>query len=268
MSGIAWNLLQPVDVGAQVQQGFGTGMALVKGAQTRSALGNYLSNPDDPQAFGALAYLDPQAAQGAQRQHMMRQQQTAMQQSQERAQRLGSLAVTDPRAARNQALGEGDLAAAKALSDLGDEQKKNIVEGGKIIRRINPQNDEDWQKALEIARSAGIDIRNAPQQYDEAFARNIVAAADALDPEKEAASPSSVREYEYARQQGYTGSFMDFQSQMGSPIVVDNGDGTKTIYPRNMFGGGSGGAIPPPPAGFQIVNDGGPTPPASGNFSR
>ena len=38
MSEINWSILQPVDTGAQVQQGFATGMALVKGQQTKAAL--------------------------------------------------------------------------------------------------------------------------------------------------------------------------------------------------------------------------------------
>jgi hypothetical protein len=48
----------------------------------------------------------------------------------------------------------------------------------------------------------------------------------------------------------------------GPPLVVDNGDGTKTIYPHGVVGSGS--AIPPPPPGFVI--DGGPSPSGSGGF--
>jgi hypothetical protein len=75
---------------------------------------------------------------------------------------------------------------------------------------------------------------------------------------------SDMREYDLARSQGFTGSFMDFKNQMGSPIMVDNGDGTKTLYPRAMLSGGQQSQVPPPPPGFQI--DGGPTAPQSGGF--
>jgi hypothetical protein len=70
---IRWDLLQPVDVGSQVQQGFNTGMALMKRVQTQHALQAYLANPNDDGAYNALASFDPQAASTIQQQHMLRQ---------------------------------------------------------------------------------------------------------------------------------------------------------------------------------------------------
>ena len=122
MSGIAWNLLQPVNTGAQVQQGFATGAAMVKQMQTRSALGSYLSNPDDPQAFGALAYLDPQAAEGAQRQHLLRRK-AALEQEALQAQRaVGAQAASgDIAGARQTALQGGQFELAEQIAKLDDE---------------------------------------------------------------------------------------------------------------------------------------------------
>jgi hypothetical protein len=59
MSEINFSLLNPVDVGALTQQGFATGAAIVKHVQTQNALHNFVSNPDDPQAYNALAAFDP-----------------------------------------------------------------------------------------------------------------------------------------------------------------------------------------------------------------
>jgi hypothetical protein len=49
--------------------------------------------------------------------------------------------------------------------------------------------------------------------------------------------PSSVQEYEFAKQNGFGGSYMDFLNQKGGPLIANNGDGTFTIVPRNMVGG-------------------------------
>ena len=124
---IAWHLLQPVDTGAQVQQGFATGAALMKNIQTRSALGAYMANPDDPQAYGALAYLDPQAAAAAQGQHEKRRKTLLEQQELERRRSLGARAITDPTGASNEALGAGDLDLAKALREMGDKDRERVV---------------------------------------------------------------------------------------------------------------------------------------------
>jgi hypothetical protein len=72
MSEINFGLLQPVDVGALTQQGFSTGMAMVKQVQTKNALRAYLDNPDNPQAYNALAAFDPAAAATIQTQQMSR----------------------------------------------------------------------------------------------------------------------------------------------------------------------------------------------------
>lgn len=72
MAEIDWGMLaNPVDVGAQVQQGFATGAAMVKQVQTKNALRAYLANPDDPQAYNALAAFDPGAAQSVQEQRLL-----------------------------------------------------------------------------------------------------------------------------------------------------------------------------------------------------
>lgn len=48
---------------------------------------------------------------------------------------------------------------------------------------------------------------------------------------------ASIREYEYAKAQGYGGSYMDFLQSKGGPLIANNGDGTFTIVPRGMVTG-------------------------------
>jgi hypothetical protein len=152
MSDIRWNLLQPVDTGAQVLQGFKTGAALVKGSQTRSALGHYLANPDDPHAYGALAYLDPQTAAAAERQHILRQKAVQDAQDRERAVALGSLAATDPAGAREEALRAGDFDLAKTFAELGEDRQKKAAafwqEAGPLAYRLRQIDDPEARRAL------------------------------------------------------------------------------------------------------------------------
>jgi hypothetical protein len=51
------------------------------------------------------------------------------------------------------------------------------------------------------------------------------------------ADPASVREYQFAKGQGFAGSYLDFLNQRGGPLIANNGDGTFTIVPRAMVGG-------------------------------
>ncbi len=238
MGDIRWDILQPIDPGAQVQQGFATGMALVKRAQTQHALSAYLQNPDDDRAYNALAAYDPQAAAGL------------------RDQRAQTLAKQ-----QEQAQAERERQAAMQRT-----AQENIVKGARVLRQMKPTDQASWDAALQAAQTIGVDISNVPREYNPEFAQRIVQAADAIEgPPKETAAPASIREYEYAKQQGYQGSYMDFQAETAGPIVTDNGDGTKTITPRSLLHGSAPhGDIPPPPPGFHI--EGGPTPQASGNF--
>ena len=148
---------------------------------------------------------------------------------------------------------------------------------------------EKWGHVQQHYGQKGVDL--SPYGYEDRE-RGIIALGGLSNYlkslPKPTSQPSSVQEYEYAKAQGFGGSYMDFQNQTGSPIVVDNGDGTKTIYPRSMLGGGGGGApqggnLPRvsspaearslPPGSKFIMPDGrigtvpgGPTPQASGNF--
>jgi hypothetical protein len=129
MPEINFGLLQPVDVGALTQQGFSTGMAMVKHVQTKNALRSYLDNPDDPQAYNALAAYDPSAAATLQNQQLVRRKLQLDQQDRERAVALGSLATTNPRGAQQEALAAGDFDLADHFAKLDEDERTRRAEG-------------------------------------------------------------------------------------------------------------------------------------------
>lgn len=168
MGEIAWHLLQPVDVGAQVQQGFATGQALVKQIQGRNALRAYLANPDDPNAYGALAQFDPQAAASIERQQMLRRKEALDQQDRQRQTALGGLYNADPAAAREEAIGAGDFELAKQFDALDEQTRKRTAETwqhvGPIAYRLKQTPDPAaraalWEQARPILEASGADAK-------------------------------------------------------------------------------------------------------------
>lgn len=154
----------------------------------------------------------------------------------------------------------------KRQGEISEASRQNIIKGAQILRQINPKDDASYQQALQAARQMGIDVSTVPQQFDPQFVQNMIAAADTFEPQKPSnAGPASIQEYEYAKGQGFAGTYMDFNKEKGGPIVANNGDGTFTLIPRNTVGSGQSQAVPPPPPGFQIDGDGGQAS-APGNF--
>lgn len=62
------------------------------------------------------------------------------------------------------------------------------------------------------------------------------------------AGPADVQEYNFAKSNGYGGSFMDFLGEKGGPMVASNGDGTFTVIPRVRSGNAPQAAPGGPPA--------------------
>jgi hypothetical protein len=145
-----------------------------------------------------------------------------------------------------------------------EQRREDFLLGGQIFRQIQPKDEASYQAALQAYQRAGGNMADVPTQFDPNYVQGVVSVADALKPVKQNEGPSSVQEYEYAKQQGFGGSYMEFMEEKRGPIVANNGDGTFTLIPRGAMGGQQPGAVPPPPPGFVI--DGGPTPPASGGF--
>jgi hypothetical protein len=127
MPEINFGLLQPVDVGALTQQGFSTGMAMVKHVQTQNALKAYLANPDDPQAYNALAAYDPNAAATIQQQQLQRRKYALEATQLQARQTAGTQAAGgDVQGGMATALSAGDTEFATALSKLDDTKKKQL----------------------------------------------------------------------------------------------------------------------------------------------
>ena len=59
---VNWDMLQPVDIGARVLQGYHIGSEMVRRKKLEGALAEYAQNPTDPQTQGALAALSPEFA--------------------------------------------------------------------------------------------------------------------------------------------------------------------------------------------------------------
>jgi hypothetical protein len=124
-----WNLLQPVDTGAAVQQGFATGMAMVKHAQTQNALHTYMQNPDDPHAFSALAAYDPETATRFQTLRLA-QHKIAREDAQDAATRaIGAHAAAgDMAGARTAAYQSGNFDLVEQFNKLDDATRKRTAD--------------------------------------------------------------------------------------------------------------------------------------------
>lgn len=179
MSEINFSLLQPVDVGALTQQGFATGMAMVKHAQTQNALKGYLANPDDPQAYNALAAYDPDAAASIQRQQMLRRREAAQVAEQQRRASIGAqYASGDATGARTAAIGAGDFDLAEQFSKLDGAHLKKIHDGwssaaGLAYRMRGLASNEErqayWQQNRPLLESQGV----PPEVLDKVDPTNI-----------------------------------------------------------------------------------------------
>jgi hypothetical protein len=143
MTDIQWNLLQPVDVGGRVQQGYQNALmqrehqqelaVQQEERQRATGLRNALSGSLNPQT-GAIdfdaarrAYIGAGDFQGANR---------------------------DDTARRTQATQQ------RTLHD------ENIVRGSRVVQQMNPTDDASWQHTLVAARDAGVDITDVPTHFD------------------------------------------------------------------------------------------------------
>lgn len=190
-------------------------------------------------------------------------------------QAMGRLATNPDDVEALAMLAEADLPAAMQVQSqmqqrklAGLEQHRgNIVGFAKIARQLQVKDEASYQQALAVARQYGLPVEQAPPNFDPQYVQGVLSIADAFEPPKQENNPASVQEFQFAKQQGFQGTYMDFMEEKRGPIVANNGDGTFTLIPRGMGGAPQGGGnIPPPPPGFVLDNDGGQTAPPSGNF--
>lgn len=261
MSDIRWDLLGgPVDVGSQVQQGFATGMALTKRFQTQHALSAYMQNPDDPHAFTALASLDPQAATTLQTARREQRKEAEARADQQRRTALGQLYTQDPASARQEAIASGDLDLAKAFEELGEPERKRTAEfwgqAGSVAMRLKQEPNPARRSAIWAEARPILAAQGAPAHMLDSFNPANEAQLDAAIATAQKIGEVADQYKITWHQQGEQPSFAT--DAMGRPVGAGNPYAT----------GGSAGAVPPPPPGFQVVDDGGPTPSASGTFPR
>lgn len=184
MAEIQWGLLQPVNTGALVQQGFGTGMALVKQIQTKNALRSYLANPDDPTAYNALATYDPQTASVLQQRRLIQQKTDREAQEQALSRSIGAQAASgDTAGARKSALESGNFDLAKQFDDLDETGRKRTADfwdkAGSVAFRLrglksNEERAAYWTEARSILEQEG-----APTDLLDKFDPNNPAQLDA-----------------------------------------------------------------------------------------
>lgn len=133
-----WGILQPVDVGARIQEGYQTGMQM--GAQ--NALSQYAANPDDPKSMNALAKYAPQYA-------IKVRQDRAQQEAQAREMDIKRRAAT------------GDPAAVAELAGIDFDAWRNLGEDKKKV--IKDQTSYIGQSALRISQ---MPVEQRPQAWD------------------------------------------------------------------------------------------------------
>ena len=75
-----------------------------------------------------------------------------------------------------------------------EAHREKIVMGAKIVRQINPKDDADWQRVLQMAQQVGIDLADVPKQFDPQYVQGLIGVAEALAPQREAQDPSFIRE--------------------------------------------------------------------------
>jgi len=152
------------------------------------------------------------------------------------------------------------------LDDRQREQAK--AEASEIVSAVQwADTPEKWAQAQQYLGSKGMDVSGYGFEQREQYLLQAGKIGELLENRpKPSAQPSSVQEYEFAKQQGFGGSYMDFMEEKRGPMIASNGDGTFTVIPRGTGAGQAApsAAPPPPPPGFVV--DGGPTQPASGGF--
>lgn len=148
----------------------------------------------------------------------------------------------DPQAMSALAINDPD-SALKFRQIQSNDQKalsETMKMGGNMIvraKQLNPElsDEQAYAGAVQTLRQMGAPGADRAPPFTPEFFSNVVSMADQQE------GPSSVREYEYAKQNGYRGSFTDFlRDYKVSPLITGSGD---TID----YGGGGTQSPPPPP---------------------
>lgn len=147
-------------------------------------------------------------------------------------------AAVDAIAARTKAIGEGLDGHLKYLSEAGERKKTNAQNAAAFIysQKFSP----DQLTPEELAKTAkdyGVttdDIKNSFIEVKKTKdAEAAKAAADAAK-EKNASLPASAQEYEYAKAQGYKGSYTQYQTEDANRKALSARASASTLDERNQ----------------------------------
>lgn len=149
---------------------------------------------------------------------------------------LAALAKNPSNTAALSALAEADPATAmewrknqlEVVKQSLAEHQDNILKGAEIIRQFQPKDQQSYTAALVAAQHAGIDVSQAPQQFDPAYVDGIVKLADAFKPQGD-------------------GNQVVVTPQPGAPAFIYDKDtgGVKQIFAPNPGGQAAGAPVGP-----------------------
>jgi hypothetical protein len=115
-------------------------------------------------------------------------------------------------------------------------------------RQLQQQQTAALQGFLTNPDSAISALMQVPGQVG-----NAIDLYKAVHPASTHETPVELQEYEFAKSQGFPGSYLDFVQQKGGPLIAANGDGTFTVVPRNMMLQPSAAPSGPPAAAIQYL---------------
>lgn len=146
-----------------------------------------------------------------------------------------------------------EVAAQQAAAE---QHRERVVMGAKIVREINPTDQAGWDRARQTAAQMGVDVSDVPAQFDPAYVKSLVDIANVAAPPKAESSGWSVQSIQPG------GGLYRANRETGAiETLVAPNDGSHAM-------GTPVGAPAPAGVTFTPIDDGGPTPPASGNFPR
>ncbi len=213
--------------------------------ERKSALSQYAMNPNDPNAINALARVDGALAMQAQdRQAMLAERQ---------------------RNTKQQGL---------------EAHRENIVKGAQIVRQIQPKDQAGWDRALTIAQRMGMNTTEIPKHWNDPqtqqYAQNLIAVADAFEPQKAEASQYQVVAgqpgagvYRFDKRAGSIDTLVkpnDGTQPMGAPAVEGPASNVPTVTDQATYDAVPAGQSYRTPDGLVRQKPGGQSQPATGGF--
>jgi hypothetical protein len=124
----------------------------------------------------------------------------------------------------------------RLFMDLNEHQRKQAAdEVDEVVGAVRwADTPEKWQRVQQHYGQMGHDVSGYSFENREGYLLQLGKMGEYLKSAPKAGEqPSSVREYEYAKQQGYDGSYVDFKGEFAAPLIFDvNGDGANDMVQR------------------------------------